>query len=322
MRLKSDNPWLTQAHYSELVSINTHSLWASIAGPIRSDDSPLLIFFTGAGASCAPYIKLHQQLSQFVRVLFYDRAGYDQSTLPPNDKIYAEDTARDLTKLLAATHLAPPYILMGHSYGGIPARSFLSLHQSNPRVITGMILIDCATELMLALFPRVPPFELLAVAKNVDWEELTHLKDESGMTDEEWDYAYKAQQRCKEGAKREDTHASAHRLAQQHQSENIPLGDRPLSVLRFNVTGDFQTLYDAGVGNGDGTEDERRAAKYFIDMCGLFHDELVRAQCGLSRDAEYAYFGDWRHDSPIRNATLMAQEIRKLVERVTSRRCE
>lgn len=321
MRLRKDNPWHIQAHHSDLVNIGTHSLQASVSGPVRHANAPLLIFFTGAGASCAIYIKLQQQLSSSVRVLFYDRAGYDRSTLPPprssdSDKIYASDTAQDLTKLLAITHLAPPYILVGHSFGGIPARAFLEQHKENPDVVAGMLLLDCATELMLAFFPRVPPLELHAVAKNVDWEEITHLQHESGMTDAEWTYALEAQARCAEAARREDTHASAHQLALNYQLERQTLGTRPLSVVRLHAVQDFRLLYDEGVKNGDGTEDERRAVRGFIEKFGLFQGQMAKAQCWLSRDVVFRYFEEWGHDMPIRKASVAAEEIGKLVERV------
>ena len=79
MRVQTtSNPWHTLPHHSALTSIGTHSLWASVSGPIRTPNSPLLIFFTGAGASVALYTKLQQALSSHIRCLFYDRAGYDQ----------------------------------------------------------------------------------------------------------------------------------------------------------------------------------------------------------------------------------------------------
>jgi hypothetical protein len=86
MRVKnSDNPWLTSPHHADLVPIGTHSLWASVSGPIRTPNSPLLIFFTGAGGPSALYIKLQQALSSHIRCLFYDRAGYDRRQEVPHD---------------------------------------------------------------------------------------------------------------------------------------------------------------------------------------------------------------------------------------------
>lgn len=314
MHIKSDNPWHSQPSHSGPVSIGTHTLWASVAGPIRAPTSPLLIFITGAGASSAVYIKLREALSKRIRVLFYDRAGYDQSTLPPsstlpNGKILAMDTARDLTKLLKATQLEPPYIPMAHSYGGIIARSFLELHKENPATIAGLILCDTATELMLQVFPRIPDANLEAVARNVDWEALTHLREASGMSDAEWTYAMEAQMRTVKGLVREDTHASGHALALCEQLRFQTLGERPLLVTRSNMAGDFQRRYDEGIRLGDGTEEEREKARDFILMTRLYHDQIARAQCQLSSEVVFKAWEEYGHDVPIRNSAFVAEEV-------------
>ncbi|KAH3941951.1 hypothetical protein HBI56_063240 [Parastagonospora nodorum] len=323
MRLNSENPWLTKSRHSALVQLPTHKLWASVSGPIRLPNAPLLIFFTGGAVSLAIYVTLQQQLSENVRVLFYDRAGYDRSTLPPpkslggEKDILAQDTAEDLKNLLSLTQLNPPYVLMGHSFGGIPARCFLSLTPSN---IAGMVLLDCATELMMAMHKRLPPLELEAVTRNVDYEAITHLREESGMTQEQWDYAVEAQGRTNESFGREDTHAGADKLAQERQFEKQIMGTTPLTVLRFHATHDCQVLYDAGVANGDGTEEERRVVRDFIERFGLYHDQIERAQCQLSKNAEFRYYGDFGHDLPIRRPGIVVEEVKKLLDRIKAHR--
>jgi pimeloyl-ACP methyl ester carboxylesterase len=318
MRLDSNNPWLTKPNHSGLVSLGTHSLWASIAGPVRLPNAPLVVFFAGGGAPCALYIKLFHQLSQHVRVLFHDRGGHDRSTLPPpkegeDNSVYAQDIARDLAELLSITQLEPPYIPMGHSYGGIPARCFFSL---NPSAIAGMMLLDCATEVMLALHPHIPPVEFNVMAENVDYEKATHLIEESGMTEKEWKYALEAIDRCSEGVKRQDTHTSAQRLAHEFQLDNQAMGSKPLSILRFHATHDLQVIYDAGLKLGNGTAQQRAAVQAFIDNCGLYHDQLQRATCRLSRNTSFAYFGECGHDLPMRRPAIVVNEVKKLLQRI------
>lgn len=321
MRILAENPWRNSHSHSGLVSVGEHSLWASVSGPVRTQSSPLLIFITGAGACSAVYVKFQEALSKYVRVLFYDRAGYDHSTIPPasslpNGKLYAMDTARDLTKLLKATQLEPPYIVVAHSFGGIVARSFLELHKLNPSTVVGMVLVNTATELMLQLHKRVPDANLVAVAKNVDWEELTHLREQSGMTDAEWRYVIGAQERTLKGLQLEDTHASAHELALCRQLENQTLGDRPLLVLRFNMASDYRKMYDEGIRLGGGTKDEREKARKFILLVELYHDSLARAQCTLSSDVTYKTFLDYGHDLPIRKPAFVADEIKQYLLRL------
>jgi len=319
MRISLNNPWRTHPHHSGFVGVGTHSLWATVRGPTRSTHDPLLIFITGAGASSATYVKLQQSFGTHLRVLFYDRAGYDKSTLPPlyalpEGKIYALDTARDLSKLLRATELEPPYIIMSHSYGGIIARSFLELHKTNLEAISGMILVDSGTELMFQLFPRIPSKELAAVAENVDWNLLTHLKEQSGMSDAEWEYAIEAQKRCERATELEDTHASAHQLAVHHQLERQALGSKPLLVLKFNMAKDYQMLYDAGIKNGDGTAEEREKACVFVKTFELFHDQIAKSQCSLSENARFKVYNAFGHDLPMRRPSIIVQEVNEFLQ--------
>jgi pimeloyl-ACP methyl ester carboxylesterase len=318
MRLPSTNPWLTQPHHSALVPLPTHSLHATVSGPIRLPNAPLLIFFTGGGACCAIYLKLQQALSPHHRVLFYDRAGNDLSTLPPpradgNDKIYAQDIAQELVQLLEITGLEPPYIPIAHSYGGIPARCFFAL---KPDDIVGLMLLDTASELMLALFPRIPPLEFETMTANLDWDAVTHFREDSGMTEKEYADAVQGLKRCEEANRRQDTHASAQRLAREHQIDEQVLGMRPLMVLRFHATRDSEVLYEAALEKGYGTEQEREAVRAFIEKVGLYHEQVARAQCRLSGDVVYRYVRDVGHDAPCRSPGVVVEEVGKLVRRV------
>ncbi|EDU47613.1 conserved hypothetical protein [Pyrenophora tritici-repentis Pt-1C-BFP] len=283
MRLPSSkNPWLTSPTHTALVPINTtHVLSTTISGPLRTPTSPLLIFFTGAGAPSAVYTLLQRHLSPHIRCLFYDRAGYDHSTLPPQiTQILCHDTARDLRILLRETGLEGPYLLAAHSFGGIAARTFLQTCSEGE--VGGMLLFDTASELMLALFNHIPPRELEAVGKYVNLAALTHLKQEAGFSDAEWRYAIEATGRSSRALALEDTHASAHALALSRQIDNVAFGARPLTVVQCNIAGDYQVLYDEGVRLGGGTEEERGVAKKFIEGARVFHGQLARAQCGLS----------------------------------------
>jgi hypothetical protein len=76
------------------------------------------------------------------------------------------------------------------------------------------------------LFPHVPPLELISVAKNVDVEALTHLREESGMSEKEWGYAISASERCAHALSLEDTHASAYELALHRQLDFQTFGNR------------------------------------------------------------------------------------------------
>ena len=67
----------------------------------------------------------------------------------------ARDEIADLQRLLGAAGIQPPYVLVGHSYGGMLARLFASEHSEET---AGVVLVDArgsdATRRQLAIWPR------------------------------------------------------------------------------------------------------------------------------------------------------------------------
>lgn len=58
--------------------------------------------------------------------------------------------ARELYNLLQNRSVEPPYLLIGHSYGGMVAQHFAHQH---PEQVRGMVLIDPAHERLFYKFP-------------------------------------------------------------------------------------------------------------------------------------------------------------------------
>jgi pimeloyl-ACP methyl ester carboxylesterase len=68
-----------------------------------------------------------------------DRAGIGWSDPPRLGKLTWDGMADDLHAALAAARIEPPYIIAGHSIGGIVARRFQACY---PADVTGVLLID------------------------------------------------------------------------------------------------------------------------------------------------------------------------------------
>jgi len=91
-------------------------------------------------------------VAQFTRVCAYDRPGTiagsetilrsrsDPAPMPRN----ASDVVADLSALLAAVGVRPPYVLVGHSFGGLAVRLFASTLPSDD--VFGLVLVDAAQE--------------------------------------------------------------------------------------------------------------------------------------------------------------------------------
>jgi pimeloyl-ACP methyl ester carboxylesterase len=78
------------------------------------------------------------QLGRSVRTCAYDRAGIGNSGARPGVHD-ARDDIDDLQRLLDSARLDPPYVLVGHSYGGLLARLFAHAH---PDETAGLVLVD------------------------------------------------------------------------------------------------------------------------------------------------------------------------------------
>ena len=90
------------------------------------------------GGETALWAWIQPTVAQSARVCSYDRAGYGWSEAGPEPRD-AKAVASELHTLLDEAGVEPPYILVGHSFGGIYARVFRSLY---PEDVVGMVLLD------------------------------------------------------------------------------------------------------------------------------------------------------------------------------------
>jgi pimeloyl-ACP methyl ester carboxylesterase len=266
----------------------------------------------------AAYIRFQRLLSRHYRVYFHDRAGYHLSERPPGSKpLTAQQNAQELRELLEVIGVKPPYILAGHSYGGIAARAFAD--KMGKGEVTGLVLLDTGTELMYALYEHIPDRNLLAVAKGVDLAEETDLRRQSKLTDSEWSTLEEAIERTTAQLKGdEDYHLSAFVLAESRQMEFHSMDPWPVCVVRGNIAIDFKIYYEVGVKRGQGTEEERRKAREFIGKWETFADELVAAQLRLTaREGMKRYVCrlDRDHQDLFRRPEDYVEEVRWVMER-------
>jgi pimeloyl-ACP methyl ester carboxylesterase len=104
--------------------------------------SPTVVIVPAIGGNVLDWLAFQRELAMFARVCVYDRAGYGWSDLPNNRQTFA-NKADDLKLALSAAGTAAPYLLVGHSIGGIIARRFAARY---PGDVAGMVLIDSSHE--------------------------------------------------------------------------------------------------------------------------------------------------------------------------------
>jgi pimeloyl-ACP methyl ester carboxylesterase len=123
-----------------------HQLRMLIAGR----GSPAVVFEAGgSGAEGAPlemWERVQPAVSQFTRTVAYDRAGSGLSAPGPKPRD-ARQIARELHTALQNARVPPPYVLVGHSFGGPFIRVFAGLY---PAEVCGMVLVDPTQEGFIA----------------------------------------------------------------------------------------------------------------------------------------------------------------------------
>ena len=110
---------------------------------------PTLIAFHGSGDSLSSWLSFAQLLQTKLpqtSLLLYSRAAHGFSTGSDVKNPYF--TALELLDLLHVLDVQPPYILLGHSYGGCIARWFLHI-MGAPVKVAGMVLVETGQETRL-----------------------------------------------------------------------------------------------------------------------------------------------------------------------------
>ncbi|MPR33709.1 alpha/beta fold hydrolase [Salmonirosea aquatica] len=106
----------------------------------RKEGTPVFILENGLGVGFEHWDTVTEGLSQLSPVLAYDRAGIGES-----EKVYKKPTVRyvadNLKQILTQLAIAPPYILIGHSMGGVYVRGYAGLY---PDDVKGLVFIDPA----------------------------------------------------------------------------------------------------------------------------------------------------------------------------------
>lgn len=103
---------------------------------------PTVLLESGFGATTWAWAKVQPLIARTNRVCSYDRAGMGFSPAGPMPRDGTAIVA-DLNALVKAARLAPPYVLVGHSAGGLTMRLFADAH---PGDIAGMVLVDPSLE--------------------------------------------------------------------------------------------------------------------------------------------------------------------------------
>jgi pimeloyl-ACP methyl ester carboxylesterase len=104
------------------------------------DGSPTVILDAALGASSVSWSLVQPELAKVTRVCSYDRAGFGWSDRGPMPRS-AGRIADELRMLLERAGVRPPFLPVGHSFGGLVAQIFAHRFKGD---VVGMVLVDPA----------------------------------------------------------------------------------------------------------------------------------------------------------------------------------
>ncbi|MBD6620675.1 alpha/beta hydrolase [Komarekiella sp. 'clone 1'] len=123
----------------ELVDIGGFCLHINCMG----QGTPTVVMDAGGSAPSITWGLVPSEIAKFTRVCTYDRAGLGWSDPNPRISRTSQQSVDELHLLLTKARINPPYILVGHSLGGVNMRLYASQY---PEDVVGLVLVDSSHE--------------------------------------------------------------------------------------------------------------------------------------------------------------------------------
>ena len=118
----------------QLVDVGGHRLQINCTG----EGSPTVVIEAGLGDWSTGWGYVQPEVAKTTRVCTYDRAGWGWSDPGPEPRDAAQ-IAKELHTLLQKANIPGPYVIVGHSLGGLPVRVFT---HDYPAEVAGVVLVE------------------------------------------------------------------------------------------------------------------------------------------------------------------------------------
>lgn len=118
----------------QMVDVGGHRLHLNCTG----SGSPTVVIEAGLGDWSTSWGFVQPEVAKLTRVCSYDRAGMGWSEPGPLPRD-ARQAAKELHTLLHNANVPAPYIMVGHSFGGLPVRVFT---HDYPSEVAGVVLVE------------------------------------------------------------------------------------------------------------------------------------------------------------------------------------
>ncbi|MCP3470153.1 alpha/beta hydrolase [Bradyrhizobium sp. CCGUVB1N3] len=126
--------------HDALVTVGSDRLHVETLG----ESNPTIVFEAGLGNDSTTWKSVAGPIAAFAHVVLYDRVGLGQSSHLEDNRaaLTADEVAGRLHALLATADIRPPYILVGHSLGGLYMQMFARKY---PTEVSGVVLLEASS---------------------------------------------------------------------------------------------------------------------------------------------------------------------------------
>jgi pimeloyl-ACP methyl ester carboxylesterase len=130
----------------ETVEVGSHGLHIDCVGR----GSPTVVLDAALGAMSAHWVRVQREVSGTTRVCAYDRAGMGWSERGPEPRD-AKQVSGELHALLKGAGIEGPYVLAGHSFGGLYMQTYAARY---PEEVAGVALIESSHPKQFSRLPE------------------------------------------------------------------------------------------------------------------------------------------------------------------------
>ncbi|MBM7702963.1 alpha/beta fold hydrolase [Metabacillus iocasae] len=122
------------------IKVKNFKLYVNLLG--KKKNKPTVVMDAGYGDYSKAWNKIAPEIAKITEVVLYDRAGLGKSEKSSNKRT-SEQMVNELKELLTNIGIEPPYILVGHSFGGVNMRLYATEY---PNEVDGLVLVDSTPE--------------------------------------------------------------------------------------------------------------------------------------------------------------------------------